>query len=305
MDNVSEVASKMPKIFVAVAVYNRIKTSIPFVQRIMQQSYDNFQLIIVDDMSNDGTYEKLTQISDVSKKLTVLRAGGNEWWGGCMFRAVNHILNCCSPSDDDSILFMNDDVEFEKDMLERFIKAKMQWSDSVLAGLPISEGRIHGPGSNMLCWPLALTSRPHSGKLVSDHTIPDVIPIQFQFGHATLYPVKIIKEIGNIAKEKLPHYHGDGELSYRAVKAGYKSFVVKHIHLYCDTKSTGRFNSMNTSQRFRDILPSLFEFKSINNIKHRWHFAQLAAPLIWRIPYFCSQTMKSILRSIYIVVKNK
>lgn len=305
MNNVPEVASKFPKIFIAVAVYNRIKTSIPFVQRIMRQSYDKFELVIVDDMSNDGTYEKLIQISKGSDKLTVLRTEGNEWWGGCMYRAVNYILDSCNPYEHDSILFMNDDVDFESDMLERFIKSQSKWSDSVLAGLPVSEGRIHGPGSNMRCWPLALTSRPHSGKLISDKTVPDVIPIEFQFGHGTLYPIKIIKEIGNIAKEKLPHYHGDGEFSYRAVKAGYRSFVVKDIPLYCDTKSTGLFNSMNSSQRFRDIIPSLFEFKSINNIKHRWHFTQLTSPLIWRIPYFCSQTIKSILRSVYIVVKNK
>ncbi len=305
MNNVSVAASELPKIFVAVAVYNRINTSVPFVQRIMKQSYGNFQLIIVDDLSNDGTYEKLIQLANDSDKLTVIRTGGNEWWGGCMFSAVRYILDNFHPSDSDSILFMNDDVEFENDMLERFIKAQSQWPDSVLAGLPISEGRIHGPGSNMLCWPLALTSRPHSGKLVSDKSVPDVIPIQFQFGHGTLYPIKILNKIGNIAKEKLPHYHGDGEFSYRAVRSGYKSLVIRDIALYCDTKSTGRFNSMNSSQRFSDIFPSLFEFKSINNIKHRWHFAQLSAPLIWRIPYFCSQTIKSILRSVYIVAKHK
>jgi GT2 family glycosyltransferase len=305
MNNVSEAAIELPKIFVAVAVYNRIHTSVPFVERIMRQSNADFQLIIVDDLSTDGTYEKLTELAKSCNKLTILRTEDNEWWGGCMFLAISYIFDNFDPSDRDAILFMNDDVEFENDLLERFTNAQLKWPDSVLAGLPISEGKIHGPGSNMLCWPLALTARPHSGKLVSDKTVPDAIPIEFQFGHGTLYPVKILRKIGNIAKEKLPHYHGDGELSYRAVRAGYRSLVIRDIPLYCDTKSTGRFNSMQSSQRFSDIIPSLFEFKSINNIKHRWHFAQLAAPSIWRTPYFFSQTVKSILRSVYIVVKHK
>lgn len=295
----------LPKIFIAVAVYNRVSASILFTQRIMRQSYCNFQLIIVDDMSSDGTYEKLEEIANGSNKVIVLRTNGDEWWGGCMYMAVDFVLNNLNPDENDSILFMNDDVDFEINMLEKFIEAQRKWDNAVLAGLPISEGRIHGPGSNMVCWPLALTSRPYSGKPITDKSIPETIPIQFQFGHGTLYPIKILRRVGNIAKDKLPHYHGDGELSNRAVKAGFASLVVRDIPLYCDTKSTGRFNSVHSSQRFRDIIPSLFEFKSINNIKHRWHFAQLSAPVIWRIPYFFSHLIKAIARSFYIVIRNK
>lgn len=291
-----------PRVFCIVAVYNRKVTTLSFVDSIRRQHYSRTQLVLVDDMSTDGTYESLKTIAAEWSQLTLLRTSGNAWWGGCMHFAIEYILTNLMPNDHDIILFMNDDISFDEKLVESFVAAVKQKPDSVLAATPLHGTRIRSIGSSMISWPLAIPYTPYRGKEVDSVWIPEFIPIDFQYGHATAYPVKIIRAIGNVAYRQLPHYHGDGEYSYRAKKNGFKSYVVKSIRLYPHTQDTGLFNSAANRHSFSELLRSFTAFKSINNIKHRWEFAKLSCPLVWRPMYFCSEILKAILRSVIIIL---
>lgn len=294
-----------PRVFCIVAVYNRKATTLQFVDKIRRQLYSGTQLVVVDDMSTDGTYESLITIAAEWPGLTVLRASGNAWWGGCMFHAIEYIIDRLHPSDQDFLLFMNDDITLSEDIIDRFVAASREKPDSILAALPVHGMYIKDIGSNIFSWPLAIPYKPYYGKNIDSIEIPDFIPIDFQFGHATLYPVKIVRKIGNIAYKQLPHYHGDGEYSYRAKKYGFGSYVVKNIRIYPDKKNTGLFNSGTNKYSFNELWKSFYQFKSINNIKHRWQFAKLTCPPVWRVMYFTSEVAKSILRSLVIILKSR
>lgn len=291
-----------PRVFCIVAVYNRKATTLKFVDTIRRQFYSATQLVVVDDVSTDGTYESLEDIAAEWAGLTVLRTSGNAWWGGCMYLAIEHILTRLNPVDQDLILFMNDDISFDEKLVESFVEAAKQKPDSVLAATPLHGTRIRSIGSSMISWPLAIPYTPYRGEEVDKDSIPEFIPIDFQYGHATAYPVKIIRTIGNVAYQQLPHYHGDGEYSYRAKRHGFKSFVVKSIRLYPDTQDTGLFNSTANRHSFSELWKSFTAFKSINNVKHRWEFAKLSCPLLWRPMYFCSEILKATLRSVTIIL---
>ena len=290
------------KVFIVVAVYNRIKTTVAFVEQIKAQTYQNIELIVVDDCSTDGTPDKTKLLCKDWGKLVLLRTEGNAWWGGCMHLGMDFILRKPDLSVDDCILLMNDDVSFECNLVEDFIHANKSMPNAVLAAVPMNGTRIKAIGSNMISWPFALSYSPFKGKEINTPGIPDFIPIDFQYGHATLYPICIVREIGNLAYKQLPHYHGDGEYSYRAKKNGFCSYVVKSIRINPDTDSTGLFNSSANNHTVKEFFKSFTSFKSINNVKHRWEFSKLTAPRIWREMYFASEIVKSIARSLFFIL---
>lgn len=293
-----------PRVFCIVAVYNRKVTTLQFVDKIRRQLYSGTQLVVVDDMSTDGTYESLETLAVECPRLTILRTSGNAWWGGCMHFAIEYILNNHNPDNHDIILFMNDDIHFDETLVGSFVEAVKQKSDCVLAATPMHGTRIRSIGSSMLSWPFAIPLTPYRGKDIASKSIPDFIPIDFQYGHATAYPVKIVKAIGNIASEQLPHYHSDGEYSYRAKKHGFGSYVVKSIRLYPHTTDTGLFNSAANKHSITELFKSFTAFKSINNLRHRWEFAKLCCPLLWRPMYFFSEILKACTRSVLIILRS-
>ena len=299
------IKDKTKKVFIVVAVYNRIKTTLSFVRQIMGQTYQNIELIIVDDCSTDGTAEKVSELCKNWDKQVILKTVGNAWWGGCMHMGIDFILNKPDLSDNDYILLMNDDVSFGSDLVANYIDATKEKPNAVLAAVPMHGTRIKAIGSNMVSWPLALSSSPYRGKEINTNGIPDFRPIDFQYGHATLYPIRIVRKIGNIAHKQLPHYHGDGEYSYRAKKNGFGSYVVKSIRLNPDTDNTGLFNSPSNKHTIKELIKSFTAFKSINNVKHRWAFAKLSCPRIWCEMYFASEIAKSVLRSLFLILLSK
>jgi GT2 family glycosyltransferase len=222
-----------------------------------------------------------------------------------MHLGINFILNKPGLTDQACILLMNDDVSFGRNLIFDFIDATKRKPNSVLGAVPMNGTKIKAIGSNMLSWPFALSFSPYRGNEINTPGIPDFIPIDFQYGHATLYPVSVVRKIGNIAHRKLPHYHGDGEYSYRAKKNGFGSYVVKSIRLNPDTDNTGLFNSSTNKHTIKELIKSFTTFKSINNVKHRWEFAKLATPRIWREMYFASEIVKSIARSLFFILLSK
>ena len=293
------------RVFIVVAVYNRIETTIAFVRQIMAQTYQKIELIVVDDCSTDGTSEKINFLCKDWDKMVVLRTEGNAWWGGCMHLGIEFILNKGDLSGEDCILLMNDDVSFGSNLINDFIHANKRKPNAVLAAVPMQGTKIKAVGSNMFSWPFALSYSPYRGYEINTPGIPDYIPIDFQYGHATLYPVAVVMKIGNIAYKQLPHYHGDGEYSYRAKKNGFGSYVVKSIRLNPDTDNTGLFNSSTNKHTVKELIKSFTTFKSINNAKHRWEFAKMTTPRIWREMYFASEIVKSIARSLFFILLSK
>lgn len=289
------------RVFVIVPVFNRSKLIVDYLNRMKNQTYKWIQVIIVNDRSTDDTVSLIESNFSNWGNWTIINTEGNSWWGGCVHEGIKHVKLVAKKSD--LILLMNDDVTFENTLIEGFLAAHLKNPNAVLSAVPISDGRIAGPGSVMVFWPLAITRRPFGNHPWPSNKLPSLISVDFQFAHATLYPLHVVESIGDIAYKTLPHYHGDGEYSYRAKKKGFPSFVLTSVPIYIITGSTGMFNCKSTRYMWRDLLPSFFEFKSINNIHHRIAFARLAAPRYAQNIYIVSQTFKSLVRSLLILIR--
>ena len=64
-------------ISIILLTYNSIKFVDKFLESIFEQSYKNFEVIIIDNFSNDGTYEKLKKMNLKNTKLIQFKNNGN------------------------------------------------------------------------------------------------------------------------------------------------------------------------------------------------------------------------------------
>lgn len=68
-----KITKKFPLVSIIVPIYNSIYFIKPFIKSILQTDYPNFEIIIVDDGSNDGTREFLDEVSSKEKKIIFIK----------------------------------------------------------------------------------------------------------------------------------------------------------------------------------------------------------------------------------------
>src|ERR1700687_977553 len=100
------------KIYIIVPVFNRRPLTERFLRCIREQSFRDFEIIVVDDGSSDGTAE---MIAGQFKEVQLLRGDGNLWWTGAINLGIQHAM--VSASQDDAVLVINDDLEIDSGYL--------------------------------------------------------------------------------------------------------------------------------------------------------------------------------------------
>src|SRR5919202_5944333 len=66
----------MPTIFVVIPAYNAERTILETVASVLQQTFSDFELIVIDDGSRDRTVELLQSIKDERLKVFSYENGG-------------------------------------------------------------------------------------------------------------------------------------------------------------------------------------------------------------------------------------
>ncbi|MDB9760781.1 glycosyltransferase [Pelagibacteraceae bacterium] len=101
---------KEPKISIILPNYNSYKTILPTVASIINQSYKNWELIIVDDCSNEKTKKTLIKYKKI-KKIKIIYLKKNKGAGYCRNLAIKN-------SNSYYIAFIDSDDLWEKDKLK-------------------------------------------------------------------------------------------------------------------------------------------------------------------------------------------
>jgi glycosyltransferase involved in cell wall biosynthesis len=100
-----------PRVTVYISTYNRVELLTRAVKSVLNQTYKNIELIVVDDYSSDGTLEYLKRMAKIYKNIKYFKNKKNS--GACVSR--NQAINRATG---EFITGLDDDDEFELDRIE-------------------------------------------------------------------------------------------------------------------------------------------------------------------------------------------
>ena len=192
----SSTAAK-PKVSVVVCTYNRLGLLKQCLNSILVNDFADYELIVVDDNSTDGTAEYLRKLSLIDNKVTPVIHKKNLNIAASRNAGIKK-------SKSDIVLFTDDDCivskTWIKEMLASFANSR---ADFVIGNVIYNKHRYRGRFPERIITNSSAT---------------------FPMGCNIAYKKSIFKKIGGFDTKNFSDYHEDREMALRAIAAGY-SFI--------------------------------------------------------------------------------
>tara|TARA_Y100000590_G_scaffold439725_1_gene564152 strand:- start:453 stop:1337 length:885 start_codon:yes stop_codon:yes gene_type:complete len=263
-------------LYIVVPVYNRVKDTLQILGSLSQQTYRDFQVIVVNDGSTDGTSAKVNQWFPTTK---VLHTPGDYWWSATINEGVKYVMGV-GDQESDYIMIINNDVDFAEDFLTRMTKSMGEKKDRILNPISLDNsgnGIVVSSGGRVVSWWLALHSHSYAGRNVSTLEEQEPSEADFLSGRGTLMPLSIFSKIGLYNQYRLPQVHSDYEFTWRAKRFGYEVLLDPTIRVYIDVQTTG-LDPLVRRLTLREVLRSFWFRHSPSNLKARYNAARLMVP---------------------------
>lgn len=249
-------------IYIILPVHNRKQITEKFVRCLVQQTYQDFKLILIDDGSTDGTDEMvLSYLPDTR----IIYGDGNLWWAGGLQKGYDWLKS--NNIDRDSIVLMiNDDTEFDRDFLKTaaqiFSKAKKKillkaWSIDQYSKKR-GDGYIKADMDKM------------TFEQVNDQEEANCASTRGLF-----LSVADWFEIGGFYPKKLPHYWSDYEFTIRACRKGYTILCSDELYLNSDSLKTGYHQIEYES--FSEYRKKYFSLRNVSNPIYKMKFVKMVS----------------------------
>lgn len=230
-----------PSVAVCVPVFNKIKLTLRFLESFQQVEYPNYQLIIIDDGSKDGTAEIL---AEHHPEVIVLPGDGNLWWTGGTNRGVKYAME----HGFDYVLTINNDSQVAPDFLGHLVETAQSKPKSIVAT------RLNIAQEPTKVWALGGYMNWKKGKIFQllEHNqdeadvlerYPDPVQVSILTGCGTLIPTRCFREIGLYDERWFPQYHADSEIVMRARKRGYVAYCQPKSVVWNDIQSTANITN--------------------------------------------------------------
>jgi N-acetylglucosaminyl-diphospho-decaprenol L-rhamnosyltransferase len=261
-----------PKFYIVIPVFNRKLWTERCLTCLRAQTFKNFEIIVVDDGSTDGTAELIT---NVFTEVMLLRGDGNLWWTGAVNLGLQYVLDRACRND--AVLVLNDDTEVYPDYLEALYRLWRVMPRTLIGSILVDLERpeLIYNGGNVVNWWTAKFGVLNSGVQLAKFTKDHWVNVSFLTGRGTLIPVQVFREIG-LYDDRHFQQCGDTELPVRAKKAGYR--LVVSYSAIVKTPIAGSDN-INTSDKysFKDAKTYFFGVRSNYRISYRLFFGLAAA----------------------------
>jgi len=240
------------RVFILLPVHNRREITVRFVEALGRQTWRDFQLVLIDDGSTDGTADAVRAAWPATQVLT---GTGQWWWGGSLDQGCQHLRRTGVVADDILVL-MNDDVVIGPDFLEQALAEFAQTRDTLLLARQM-DARTgaeidHGGGVRADLREMRFVAATRSEEI-------NCLPTRGLF-----LRWRDLERAGGFRPAHLPHYLSDYEFTIRAQQRGLQLKVARTASLGVRTEQSGRslqnlFAEPRTrrfglifSQRFKD-----------------------------------------------------
>ena len=201
------------RLAVIVPTFNRLKDTRSIIEQLQQQVYSNFQIIICDSGSTDGTQN----LNKEFPEIIILNVGTNKWWTG----AVNEGVSYAQKLKTELLLIINDDLLIPINLTERLLEYNQTYPETLITCVQIELSGLIYSGSNFKG---PFKQRENIRKL------PNKIEnIDCSNGCCVLIPAKVFINIGLVDEKKFPHVGGDLNIYLQSRKYGYNCIVVPDI----------------------------------------------------------------------------
>jgi GT2 family glycosyltransferase len=223
------------KLFIVVAVFNKVQNTLQFIELLGNQTYRDFEIVIVDDGSKDGTAEI---VKEKFPGIHIVKGSGNWWWT----RSINEGIIYAQAHGAEYILIQNNDTWFEPDYLSKLMAAASQVPEAIIGSLDITfeePKRIFFSGVKQMIWWKAKGILYHKGYPEYDTSLTGLHPTVALNGRGTLIPMNVIDKIGFLDAKNLPQYASDFDLILRAHRMGVPCYISWDAVVYSFVGDTG------------------------------------------------------------------
>ena len=224
-------ANEQPKLFVIVLNYNGKDTLPACLASVYQSDYSNFEVVVVDNNSKDGSFEaaknQFSRAHFIRSPQNIGFAKGNNL--GLRFALEKFA---------DFVLLLNNDAFLQKNTLSILLEAAQEKkSPAIFNPLIVNKNdqKIWFAGGKIKWLQM---KNVHLTKA----TAAKIYPTQYCTGCAMLVSKEIFKKIG-LFDERYFLYYEDADFSVRALKAGFGLFIcpsakVSHAEQSCAKNKT-------------------------------------------------------------------
>jgi GT2 family glycosyltransferase len=283
---------KLQKIFIVIPVYNRINFTVQCLRSLEMQTVKDFNIIVVDDGSQDETNIIL---AEKFPNVTVLTGDGNLWWAGAMNMGVKYALN----NGAEYILSLNNDLEVAEDYIENMI----YWAEKnpqAIFGSYVFDIATKNPigASGRMCWSGKFTSLLN---VVPPQERSGIYSVTHLSGRGLWIPSIVFERIGFFDSVRFPQLAADTDFSLNASRHDFELYSNFDARLYCYINEfTGHQYLDHFS--FKNYILSLTDIKGSCNIKHFIQFAFKNCPYRWVIWYLIRGILIRLIKPIFIML---
>ncbi len=258
----------LPSVSVVILTYNNRDFILRCLESLQWQTYQDFQTIVVDNASSDGTAEVVEEagceLSMIKNSRNLGCAGGNNvGWRS---------------SNGEVVVFLNPDVMITPDWLESIVRGLEQNERAVIAGC-----KMYYPGTRVLqhaggiLHPNAMCEHYGNGE-VDEGQYDEVREVDFVTGAGFATYRWFLEKMDGFDEDYFPAYYEETDFCRRAWDAGYAVLYIPDAVLF-------HYESITVTKLSPQFYTMFFRSRIIFVIKHYsledWLFEFLPFEIRW------------------------
>lgn len=249
-----------PRVFIIIINYNGFEDTYECINSLNNIKYVNYKIIIVDNNSNNESYEKLKKLTKKFNNCILLRSENNNGFASACNIGINYaIKNNC-----DYVLLLNNDTIVDKDFLKILVNKCLEYDNKIIATCKI----VNYYKRDIVWYGGGYFSKLkgnvyHFKGNINDKKFNIDRFVTFASGCCLLIPLEIIKKIG-LLDESYFLYYEDADYSCKVIKNNYDIlYCSKSIIYHKISHTTGKIEGLNQYYYYRNRC--IFISKNISN----------------------------------------